>query len=120
MLVSNPIEGRRSPSSRPGSGRIISGRPGSAKSSRPGSASTTCSARPGSARVGPAAGWVKRIGSARCHSDARQHPKVHTGRPSSAPIPGRSDKTRHATTKIFTDNKAKDLSHISLSIEGKS
>lgn len=87
------------------------------------------SARAGSARVGSARPAVGRVSSARPSSDTLR-PKLHTGRPSSAPVPSRpssapvpgrnesygTNKTPLAPAKF----KAHDVSHLNLKIEGKS
>ncbi|KAG0701607.1 hypothetical protein GWK47_002895 [Chionoecetes opilio] len=78
----------------------------------------------GSSRVGSARVAGARIGSARPSSDARR-PKLHTGRPSSAP-PGHSPAPPHspgwAAGRLggLSPHHTHDVAHLNLRVEGKS
>ncbi|XP_042234111.1 centrosomal protein of 131 kDa-like [Homarus americanus] len=87
------------------------------------------SARSGLSRVGSARPSSGRVSSARPSSDTRR-PKLHTGRPSSAPAPSRpSSAPPPGRTGPYPVNrtcvgsssiKSHDVSHLNLKVEGKS
>lgn len=89
---------------------------------RVGSARSGC----GSSRVVSARTAGGRIGSARPSSDTRR-PKLHTGRPSSAP-PGHTAAPAHAPSwpaarlagHTHAPHRTTDVSHLNLRVEGKS
>lgn len=99
---------------------------------RPGFRRRVGSARLGASRVGSArqlgsrGGLARqangRIGSARPSSDSRR-PKLHTGRPASAP-PGHVAAHTHTARPTPTCTpgfvKVKDVGHLNLKVEGKS
>lgn len=88
------------------------------------SASRVGSARQLGSRGGLARQANGRIGSARPSSDSRR-PKLHTGRPASAP-PGHVATHTHTHTSRTTPTctpgfvKVKDVGHLNLKVEGKS
>ncbi len=89
---------------------------------RLGSARSGC----GSSRVVSARAGAGRIGSARPSSDTRR-PKLHTGRPSSAP-PGHTAAPSHPPSwpaarvsgPAHTPHRTHDVTHLNLRVEGKS